>query len=461
MADSSPPPPRFEIDDASGMKGWAERVLAPSSAVELASFVQAAALDRIPLTISGAGTGVTGGRVPDGGWLLSLEKLDGLRVEPGLAVAGAGVLLKDLHAAAQRSGQFYPPDPTEWAASVGGSVSTNASGSRSFLYGSTRRWVRALTVCLADGTLRRFSRGERVDFPFTPLPAPRARKQTAGYWLRPDLDWVDLFIGSEGTLGIVVEAELALLPAPEALLAGVVFFSSEAEGLAAVDSWRAIPQLRMLEWMDRESVRLLRARYPEIPARAQAAVLIEHLLDGLPGDPLDEWVERMETAGALEDSWFGETAQDRERFRVFRHALPEIVNDRVRQAGFQKMSTDFAVPVGRGGEMMAFYRERLDELFPGKSVLFGHIGDAHVHVNLLPETEDDVRRGRDLIEAFARRAVALGGTVSAEHGLGKKKSWMLPLEFSEAQIEAMREVKRRLDPHWLLGRGTLFSGAAR
>jgi FAD/FMN-containing dehydrogenase len=213
----------------------------------------------------------------------------------------------------------------------------------------------------------------------------------------------------------------------------------------------------MLEWMDRESVRLLRERYPEIPAAACAAVLVEQMLDGLPGEPLDEWVDRMDSAGALEDSWFGETAQDRERFRVLRHALPEIVNDRVRRAGFQKMSTDFAVPVECGEEMMSCYRERLDALFPCKSVIFGHIGDAHVHINILPESDDDVRRGKDLIGEFARRAVAMGGTVSAEHGLGKKKAWMLELEFTPGQIESMRAVKRRLDPNWILGRGTLFA----
>ena len=105
----------------------------------------------IPVTVAGAGTGVTGGRVPFGGWVLSLEKFTRLEVHPGYAMAGAGVLLRDLHAAAQASGQFYPPDPTETGASIGGTIATNASGSRSFRYGSTRRWVERLRVVLADG----------------------------------------------------------------------------------------------------------------------------------------------------------------------------------------------------------------------------------------------------------------------------------------------------------------------
>lgn len=446
----------IEIDDASGMKGWAHQVAAPPTAEQLGQLLREASERQMPVTVSGAGTGVTGGRVPHGGLLLSLARFNGILVENGLARVGAGVLLKDLHSAASASRQFYAPDPTEWAASVGGSISTNASGSRSFLYGSTRRYVQALTAAFIDGTIRTYRRGDKVDFSYDPLPAPRARKQTAGYYLREDADWVDLLTGSEGTLAVVVEAELTLLPAPESLLTGVVFFPSEANSLRAVDSWRAIPQLRMLESLDPWSVRHLRQRYPDIPREADAALLVEQMLDGIPGDPVDEWADRLGETGALEDSWFGETPADRERFRVFRHALPEIVNDLVRQRGFQKMSTDFAVPVESNMEMMLFYRQRLDELFLGKSVIFGHIGDAHVHVNLLPETEDDVTLGRALIEEFARKAVSLGGTVSAEHGLGKKKAWMLPIEFTLAQIDAMKAVKTRLDPNWLLGRGTLF-----
>ncbi len=448
---------RIPVEDASGLQGWADRVLKPGQPGEVAECLAQAAKAGIPVTVSGAGTGVTGGRVPQGGWLLSLERFDRLEVSGGGARCGAGVLLKDLQAAAARTGQFYAPDPTEWAASVGGTISTNASGSRSFYYGSTRRHVRALTVAFTNGTVRHLTRGELVDFPFTSLPAPRTRKQTSGYYLRNPLEWVDLIIGSEGTLGVVLEAELALLPVPVHLLAGAIFFPSETAGLTAVEQWREIPQLRMLEWMDRESLRLLRLRYPEIPAAAQALVLVEQMLDGLPGDPVEEWVERLEAGKALEDSWFGESLQDRERFRVLRHALPEIVNDRVRQAGFQKMSTDFAVPLEANAEMMEYYRRRLDEEFPAQAVIFGHIGDAHVHVNLLPRTQQDVDRGRTLIEEFARKALALRGTVSAEHGLGKKKAWMLALEFTPEQIEAMREVKRRLDPSWILGRETLLS----
>jgi FAD/FMN-containing dehydrogenase len=304
--------------------------------------------------------------------------------------------------------------------------------------------------------VRTFRPGDKIDFPYTSLPEPQSRKHTAGYFLRENGDYLQLFCGSEGTLGVVMEAEVALLPQPVGLLTGVVFFRRDEEALDAVDEWRGVPGLRMLEYLDRPSLGLLRGAYSQIPSTARAALLVEQITDGLGGDAEDAWLERLEAAHALDDSWFGDADADRERFRKFRHKLPEIVNDKVRRNGFQKMSTDLAVPVARNREMMRWYQGQLESEFPGRFVIFGHIGDAHVHVNILPETADDARRGGDFLEAAARQSVALGGTVSAEHGLGKKKARFLAFEFTPAQIEAMCAVKRRLDPHWLLGRGTLL-----
>src|ERR1035441_9899072 len=227
--------------------------MAPGGERELTETVRAASAQSIPLTIAGAGTGLTGGRVPRDGWVLSTERFVNLEIANGLARVGAGVSLADLHAAAATSKQFYAPDPTETSAWVGGTLATNASGSRSFLYGDSRRHTLALRVVLADGTVHHWKRGDRIDFPFDPLPAPATTKHTAGYYLRPGMDWVDLFIGSEGTLGIVTEAELQLLPAPRELLTGVVFFPSDNAALDAVDVWRGVLGLRMLEYFDGRS----------------------------------------------------------------------------------------------------------------------------------------------------------------------------------------------------------------
>jgi FAD/FMN-containing dehydrogenase len=392
----------------------------------------------MPLTISGGGTGLTGGRVPQGGWVVSLENFTRLEVHEGYARVGAGLFLRDLKA----SNQFYAPDPTETWAALGGTMATNASGSRSFLYGSTRRHIQALRVATMDGKIHEYRRGDKVDFPIPDVPVPNTTKHTAGYYLRPDLDWIDLFIGSEGTLGILLEAEVILLPTPAELLTAVVFFASDEAALDAVEAWQKIPGLRMLEYMDSHSLALLDNPH-------KAALLIEQIGD----EPHD----LLEQADALWDaSWFANNAADRERFRVFRHSLPERVNDTVRRNGSLKMGTDFAVPLGRNRDMLKIYRDACDKYFPNQYVIFGHIGDAHLHVNLLPTTSAEQTTAKELILHLAREAVALGGTVSAEHGVGKRKAHLLALQFNQDQIHSMKKVKRHLDPEWRLGVGSLF-----
>jgi len=369
-------------------------------------------------------------------------------------------LLRDLYAAALRSGQFYPPDPTETGSAIGGNIATNASGARSFRYGATRRWVERLRVVLAAGTVLDIARGEAIDFDPGTVPLPRVTKNTAGYLLRPGMDWVDLFIGSEGTLGVITQATLRLLPAPAAVLAGVVFFTADEAAIAAVEAWRATSSARMLEYIDLPSLHLLRARFPEIPAEAGAAILFDQELafegDQSDDPEVDHWLDRIQSAGALvEASWFATSAADRERFRHFRHSLPELVNETVRRSGATKMHSDYAVPLDRNREMLAWYRRRLEAEFPGRYVIFGHIGDAHVHVNIFSDPEKPALAS-DLLLEFARHAVELGGTVSAEHGVGKRKAHLLKLQYSPEHLEAMRAVKRRLDPQNILGRGTVL-----
>jgi FAD/FMN-containing dehydrogenase len=443
------------LEDASGLRGHADRVVIPADESGVVAALREACAGGIPVTISGAGTGVTGARVPFGGWVLSLEKLNHLEVHSGYAIAGPGVLLRDLHAAAQRSGQFYPPDPTETSASIGGTISTNASGSRSFRYGATRRWVEGLRVALPDGRVIEAARGEAIDFDPGTIPLPDVTKNTAGYLLRPGMDWLDLFVGSEGTLGVVTEARLRLLPLPMAVLGGVIFFPSDEAALDAVEVWRATASPRMLEYFDAPSLALLRRRFPEIPFAARTAILFEQELQSDDDPELDAWIERIEDSQALaEDSWIALTPRDRERFRHFRHSLPELVNDTIRQSGAMKMNSDYAVPLARNREMLAFYRQRLEEEFPGRYVIFGHIGDAHVHVNIFSDPANPSHASGLLLE-LARHAVALGGTVSAEHGLGKRKAHLLKLQYAPRHLEAMKAVKRRFDPQGILGRGTL------
>src|SRR5580658_8965304 len=206
-----PEPDSPYLTDASGLRGCATEILIPESEAALSQILRDASAAKAPVTISGAGTGVTGGRVPDGGWLVSLEKLDSIRVEKGYAVCGAGASLAAIQTAASASKQFYAPDPTENSASIGGTAATNASGSRSFLYGDTRRHVRALRVVLTNGEVLVLRRGDKPPFEIPALPAPDVKKNTAGYFMRSGMDYLDLFIGADGTLGVVSEVEVTLL----------------------------------------------------------------------------------------------------------------------------------------------------------------------------------------------------------------------------------------------------------
>src|SRR6185436_2482859 len=238
------------LSDASHMRdGKAERVVFPESVEDVAAVVREASANKTPVTVSGAGTGTVGGRIPFDGIVLATDKLNQIRSvahkgEAGCAVVQAGVRLLDFQRFVESENLFYPPDPTERSCFLGGTVATNASGARSFKYGPTRNYVKRLKLALASGEVINLRRGElradragRIRIPLpsggvieTQLPTyrmPRTRKHASGYYVAPQMDVLDLFIGSEGTLGVIVSIELALLPKPSGLLSGVVFFKTD------------------------------------------------------------------------------------------------------------------------------------------------------------------------------------------------------------------------------------------
>ena len=373
--------------------------------------------------------------------MTSFRRLD---VSPGQARVGAGVLLREVQAAAAASGQFYAPDPTENTSSIGGNIARQRQR-----LAQLPLWRHAGACAGAargpDG--RHASSNTAAGKPwistFPRIPLPRSTKHSAGYRLAPGMDFVDLFIGSEGTLGVVTEAELQLLPAPKEIMGGVVFFPSEDAALDAVDRWRPVPGLRMLEYLDRGSLEIM-----EVPQAAAVMVEQEGEID-------------LDMAGALEDdSWFGTSPSDRERFRRFRHGLGERVNERIRRGGYMKLGTDYAVPRDKGREIIRIYRRRLDRDLGLPYVIYGHMGDAHLHINTFPASKEEFARAKAVLDDLAEPVVELGGTVGAEHGLGKRKAHLLPVQYGPEVIEAMRAVKRRFDPQWLLGRGNLFDAPA-
>ena len=450
------------LSDASFIRdGHADRVVLPESVDEVAEVLAAANRDRTPVTVSGAGTGTVGGRVPFGGIVLATDRLNRIKsIEKDRGVAEAGVILADFQRAVDQKGLLYPPDPTERGAFLGGTVATNASGARTFKYGPTRSYIERLKVVLASGEVLDLRRGQR-DFLNIPLPMycpPATRKNAAGYFVSPNMDALDLFIGSEGTLGVICEIEAKLIPKPESLLSGVVFFTSEADVLAFVaEAKNGAAAPRALEFFDNESLNFLREKYAEIPPPAVAAVFFEQETTDETEEPiLNEWMNLLDRHNAIGDSWFATNEPDQARLREFRHQLPVLMNEWFAHYRQRKVSTDMAVPDEAFAGLFRLYQDTL-RTSGLRYTIFGHIGDNHVHVNILPRDENEGARARELYVQFLQYAASVGGTLSAEHGVGKLKRDYLRLFYTDDQLRQMAAVKKALDPNGILGRGNIFS----
>jgi D-lactate dehydrogenase (cytochrome) len=463
------------LSDASFIRdGYAERVVLPESVAEVSEILASANRDRVPVTVSGAGTGTVGGRVAFGGIVLATDKLNRIKSivheeHGGFALVEAGVVLSDLQRAVDQEGLLYPPDPTERGCFVGGNVATNASGARTFKYGPTRNYVRALKVVLASGEVLELRRGDvradssgriRLGSVEVQLPSyrlPKTRKNASGYFVAPEMDAVDLFIGSEGTLGVICEVEVRLLPKPEGLLSGVVFFADEADVLALVSDVRAHGDARALEFFDRESLNFLRQKYSTIPDEAAGAIFFEQETNEATEEAvLSAWQELLDQHHALADSWFATNEQDQAKLREFRHQLPVLMNEWFARYRQRKVSTDMAVPDEAFPGLFRLYKETLQSSGM-RYTIFGHIGDNHVHVNILPRDDDEGARARALYVEFLKYAASVGGTLSAEHGVGKLKRDYLHFFYNDQQLREMVALKKAFDPNGILGRDNIFS----
>jgi D-lactate dehydrogenase (cytochrome) len=482
------------LADASYVKGGhASRVIFPDSAEEVAEILRETNRDQTPVTVSGAGTGTVGGRVPFGGVVLATNRLNRMTIADSGCVAEAGVRLSELQSAVDTKSLFYPPDPTERSCFLGGTIATNASGARTFKYGPTRNYVERLKLALASGEIVELHRGElfadkdgTIVIPLSSgglleaqLPTyamPKVRKHASGYFVAPGMDVIDLFIGSEGTLGVIVEAELKLLRKPAGLLGGIVFFDNEDNLLGFVRESRErslanrirSPSVsegnsgdldaRALEYFDEESLKFLRQKYESVPKQATGAIFFEQETTSTNEDHLmTEWLGLLEVHHVLaEESWFATNEADQSKLREFRHALPVLMNEWFARYDQRKVSTDMSVPDEAFAGILRFYQDALrgGDL---RYTIFGHIGDNHVHVNILPRNEEEAARAWETYRRFIGRAVEVGGTISAEHGIGKLKRDYLAVLYGEKHLREMAALKRAFDPAGILGRGNMFS----
>ena len=391
---------------------------------------------------------------------------------------------------------FFSPDPTETSATIGGMVGCGASGARSFGFGSVRSYVESMRLVLADGRTLSLRRGENFAdgrvFALTcddgstvsgvlPNHLMPNVKNASGYYITPGMDMLDLFIGGEGTLSIASEIELRLRPSPAACWGITSFFPDEKSALrfvrclrgdacsASAFSHRPIA----IEFFDERSLRLLRekkrttaafAAIQEIKESYNCAVYTELHGDG--DDKLFALLAEFTALLALcggdgNETWAAVNSRDMEKLQFFRHAVPECVNmtiDERRKTSptITKLGTDMAVTDRDLEWVMAMYRRDLDAAGLDY-VVFGHIGSNHLHVNILPRDSGEYATGKALYLKWAREISARGGTVSAEHGVGKLKADFFAVMAGEKRLDELRALKSLFDPGFRLNPGNMFS----
>lgn len=475
------------LTDASNLKGKCDAVYFPENESDIIAILKEANEKQIKVTVSGNGTGLTGARVPKGGIVIATDKMNriiDINEYEKTATVEPGVILSEFQDLVNQKKLMYPPDPTERNCFIGGTVATNASGEKTFKYGATRNYVIELNVVLANGDLLILKRGQifandyilklktengtefNIVLPEYKMPPT---KNTSGYFAKTKMDAIDLFIGSEGTLGVITKINLKLVDLPEKILSSIIFFSKEENALNFIKKAREISyQTRSenltdkldalaLEFFDKHTLSFLLKDYSNIPQNAQAAVWFEQEVNSHNEDTLmEEWMSLIsEFNGDEESAWFAFSDSDNKKIQEFRHAISWKISEYIAQNNLKKLGTDVAVPDDKFDELYYFSKSEVENENLAY-VVYGHFGNSHMHLNMLPKEEKEYEKGKEIYKKICMKAVELGGTISAEHGIGKLKTEYLLLMFGEDNIRKMFEVKKVLDPNLILGTGNIF-----
>ena len=478
------------LRDESRRIGTADSISFPTSEAEVIEVVKEVRAQGGTITVQGARTGIVAGAVPQGGHVLNLSRMNRIGDVSGDSItAEPGAILENIREAIEKEGLFFPPDPTETTASIGGMVACNASGALTFRYGPTRNWVQSLRMVLSDGDLIAVRRGQCLargrsfslateggrtiggDLPSYSVPNV---KSASGYYVADDMDILDLLVGMEGTLGIITEVELKLIRRPGAINGLTVFLPTEEAALKLVRILREQSPMRPvgIEFFNHDALYLLRRmrsessafeRIPALKPDYHTAVYAEFHADAEEEieEPIMALMEAIvELGGSDEDTWYATNDRELEPLKAFRHAIPEAVNLLIDQRKrdcpeLTKLGTDMSVPDARLEEVIAMYGADLESRGL-ESVVFGHVGNNHVHVNILPRSIEEYEKGKMLYLDWARQIVGLGGSVSAEHGIGKIKVPLLRMMYGDEAVAEMRSLRLLFDPDEVLNRGSLF-----
>ncbi|MBP6865780.1 MAG: FAD-binding protein [Candidatus Didemnitutus sp.] len=426
--------------DSSKVSFLPDAVITPRAEQEIGVVLELANKHRVPVTVRGRGTTLMGSAAPvRGGWVVDMTKLTRIEVddEAGLAVAQAGATTLAIQQAAEKKGWFYPPDPSSRAyCTIGGNIACNAGGMHGGKYGVTRDFVVALRGFLPTG--------EYVEW------GTATKKFAAGFNLR------DLWIGSEGMLGIVTGAVLKLIPQPAARWTLLTSFKDEVAALqAARGLFRAKIQPAICEFLDRESVLCAeRATGRTVfPGQAGKPVILLEFAGGVAEvDDLKADVLAWAQTSALGFREARNRAEAEELWAVRRKCSGAMF-----ELGDAKLNEDIVVPM-RNYVAFARYLTRLKRASRLAIPTFGHLADGNLHVNIMYHRGDraEVKRAEAAVRDLMKTVVSLGGAISGEHGIGLAKTPFLRLQHSPAQVKAMLAVKQALDPHGICNPGKMF-----
>jgi len=428
--------------DASFGEYLPDLVVQPQTAGEISALLKIANQYRIPVYPRGSATSLSGGPLPvKGGMVLDMSRYPRKLVidrENLLAVASPSVITADIHREAEEAGLFYPPDPSSsHVSTIGGNILENSSGPKGLKYGTTKEYVIGLELVTPQGEIIRTG-GKTV-------------KNVTGY------DLTRLIVGSEGTLGVVTEIILRLIPKPKArktMLASFPSVVQSGHAITKILSSGILPAA--LELMDNACIRAVEAYQPcGLPVEDAALVIIE--VDGHPAAVEEEIADCGRICAEMGATTVRTARTEGERQEIWK--ARKLVSPAITRMGPTKISEDATVPRSRIPEMMERL-ERIRAKYNINLVVFGHAGDGNLHPNIITDKRniEEMRRVEDAVGEIFEAAVALGGTLSGEHGIGTLKAPYMELELGKAGLDMMARIKRAWDPNNIMNPGKIFPG---